>query len=232
MPHGGTKEIVDYELSRYACYLIVQNAGYMGLYGGLDVQDIYKRKGLEVGQKILDYMGSTELIANLFRISQTEEKLRRDGVNNAREATSVHHSVGHEVRKAIEQYFGHSAFRPGQETLIDALLDGRDVLGVMPTGAGKSVCYQIPALMLPGITLVISPLISLMKDQVASLKQAGAAAAYINSSLSYGQYLEVLRRAPKPTARGRVHRHGDGRGQARYCQAARFARAVGADHRF
>lgn len=97
----------------------------------------------------------------------------------------------------LKQYFGHSAFRPGQEALIDALLDGRDVLGVMPTGAGKSVCYQISALMLPGITLVISPLISLMKDQVASLKQAGAAAAYINSSLSYGQYLEVLRRAKR-----------------------------------
>lgn len=99
----------------------------------------------------------------------------------------------------LKQYFGHSAFRPGQEALIDALLDGRDVLGVMPTGAGKSVCYQIPALMLPGITLVISPLISLMKDQVAALKQAGVAAAYINSSLSYEQYLEVLRRAKRGT---------------------------------
>ncbi len=95
----------------------------------------------------------------------------------------------------LKQYFGHNTFRPGQGALIDALLNWRDVLGVMPTGAGKSVCYQIPALMLPGITLVISPLISLMKDQVASLKQAGAAAAYINSSLSYEQYLEVLRRA-------------------------------------
>ncbi|MCR5826505.1 MAG: DNA helicase RecQ [Oscillospiraceae bacterium] len=95
----------------------------------------------------------------------------------------------------LKQYFGHSAFRPGQEALIDALTGGRDVLGVMPTGAGKSVCYQIPALLLPGITLVVSPLISLMKDQVASLKQVGVAAAYINSSLSYPQYLEVLRRA-------------------------------------
>lgn len=95
----------------------------------------------------------------------------------------------------LKQYFGHAGFRPGQEPLIDALLQGRDVLGVMPTGAGKSVCFQIPALLLPGITLVISPLISLMKDQVTALTQAGVAAAYINSSLTYSQYVEVLRRA-------------------------------------
>lgn len=88
----------------------------------------------------------------------------------------------------LKQYFGHSTFRPGQETLIDALLEGRDVLGVMPTGAGKSVCYQIPAMMLPGITLIISPLISLMKDQVTALTQAGIPAAYLNSSLTPRQY--------------------------------------------
>ena len=87
-------------------FAIFQNAGYMGLYGGLDVDDIDERKNLEVGQKILDYMGSTELIANLFRISQTEEKLRKDEVDNAKTATSIHYSVGKEVRSAIEKIGG------------------------------------------------------------------------------------------------------------------------------
>ena len=87
-------------------FAIFQNAGYMGLYGGLDVDDIHKRKNLEVGQKILDYMGSTELIANLFRISQKEEKLRKDEVDNAKTATSIHYSVGKEVRSAIEKIGG------------------------------------------------------------------------------------------------------------------------------
>ena len=93
----------------------------------------------------------------------------------------------------LKQYFGHSGFRPGQEPLVDALLSGRDVMGVMPTGAGKSVCYQLPALLLPGLTLVLSPLISLMKDQVAGLSQAGVPAAYINSSLDAEEYREVYR---------------------------------------
>ena len=104
-------------------------------------------------------------------------------------------------RALLKQYFGHSDFRPGQEALITALLDGRDVMGVMPTGAGKSVCYQLPALLLPGLTLVLSPLISLMKDQVAALAQAGIPAAYINSSLDAEEYRQVYRRVRRGECR-------------------------------
>lgn len=92
----------------------------------------------------------------------------------------------------LKDYFGHDSFRDGQEQIVDALLDGRDALCIMPTGAGKSMCYQIPALLFDGVTIVVSPLISLMKDQVGSLVQSGVPAAYINSSLSYQQFLRVL----------------------------------------
>ena len=95
----------------------------------------------------------------------------------------------------LKQYFGYDTFRGGQEEIIDALLARRDVLAVMPTGAGKSVCYQVPALLLPGITLVVSPLVSLMRDQVTQLVQMGVPAAYLNSSLTYRQYLLALDRA-------------------------------------
>lgn len=97
----------------------------------------------------------------------------------------------------LKRHFGHSDFRQGQAELIDAVLSGHDVLGVMPTGGGKSMCYQVPALLMPGVTLVISPLISLMKDQVAALKRAGIDAAYINSSLSAEQLRLVYARAGK-----------------------------------
>ena len=97
-----------------------------------------------------------------------------------------------EARELLKKYFGYDDFRQGQQALIVSVLNGRDVLGIMPTGAGKSMCFQIPALMMEGITLVISPLISLMKDQVGALNQAGVHAAYLNSSLSMGQYLKAL----------------------------------------
>lgn len=93
----------------------------------------------------------------------------------------------------LQRYFGHRAFRPGQETLIDGILAGRDALGIMPTGGGKSLCYQIPALLLPGVTLVVSPLISLMKDQVAALNGAGIPAAFLNSSLEEEDFRTVCR---------------------------------------
>ena len=99
--------------------------------------------------------------------------------------------------EVLQQLYGYASFRPGQAELIDATLAGRDVFGIMPTGAGKSVCYQIPALMLPGITLVVSPLISLMKDQVSALNQMGVHAAYLNSSLTSGQYMKALQLAKK-----------------------------------
>ena len=100
--------------------------------------------------------------------------------------------INKEKYKFLKTYFGYDRFREGQEELIDTLLEGRDVFGIMPTGAGKSICYQIPALMFSGITLVISPLISLMKDQVAALNQVGVYAAYLNSSLTTGQYFKAL----------------------------------------
>ena len=95
----------------------------------------------------------------------------------------------------LKEYFGHSAFRGRQKELVDALLEGRDVLGVMPTGAGKSVCYQVPALLVPGLTLVISPLISLMKDQVQALEQAGIPAACLNSTMPADAQRTVFARA-------------------------------------
>jgi ATP-dependent DNA helicase RecQ len=102
-----------------------------------------------------------------------------------------------EKYRILKEYFGYSRFRPGQEEVIDAVLEGRDVLAVMPTGAGKSLCYQIPALLLEGLTLVISPLIALMKDQVKALRAAGVSAAFLNSSLGPDEYGETVSRAAR-----------------------------------
>ncbi|MDO4400322.1 MAG: DNA helicase RecQ [Coriobacteriia bacterium] len=93
----------------------------------------------------------------------------------------------------LKRYFGYDGFRPNQGQIVDAILDGRDVLAIMPTGAGKSICYQVPALAMGGWTLVVSPLISLMKDQVNALEQAGVAAGFVNSTLSAVQQREVLK---------------------------------------
>jgi ATP-dependent DNA helicase RecQ len=95
-------------------------------------------------------------------------------------------------REVLKTTFGYEHFRPGQEELIDGILAGRDVLGIMPTGAGKSLCYQVPALCLPGVSIVVSPLISLMKDQVQALNAAGVHAAYLNSSLSENQIAKAI----------------------------------------
>lgn len=94
--------------------------------------------------------------------------------------------------ETLKTYFGYDTFREGQEKIVEAILTNRDVLAIMPTGAGKSICYQIPALILPGITLVISPLISLMQDQVKALNDAGIHAAFINSSLTENQISKAL----------------------------------------
>ncbi len=101
----------------------------------------------------------------------------------------------HAARQALEEHFGYASFRPGQEEVVDAVLSGRDALAVMPTGAGKSVCYQVPGIVLEGLTLVVSPLVSLMGDQVRSLLEAGVRGAYLNSTLTPGQQATVLKRA-------------------------------------
>ncbi len=100
-----------------------------------------------------------------------------------------------EALRALKGHFGYDEFRPGQREVVDALLSGRDALAVMPTGAGKSMCYQVPGVVLGGLTLVVSPLVSLMGDQVRALLDAGVRGAYLNSTLTPGQQATVLRRA-------------------------------------
>ena len=97
----------------------------------------------------------------------------------------------------LKKYFGYDSFRTGQEEIIKHILNGEDCLGIMPTGAGKSICYQIPAMTFDGVTIVVSPLISLMKDQVDSLNDVGIPATYINSSLSEFEYMQAIENASR-----------------------------------
>lgn len=110
----------------------------------------------------------------------------------------------------LHTYFGYTAFRVGQDRLIDAVLAGRDAFGIMPTGGGKSICYQIPALMLEGVTLVISPLISLMKDQVVSLRAAGIPAGIYQQLPFLRADPEGLRLPSRGEIQARLHRAGKG----------------------
>ncbi|MDQ1911494.1 DNA helicase RecQ [Paenibacillus sp. GD4] len=102
-----------------------------------------------------------------------------------------------QAQELLRKYYGYPAFRDGQKKVIDSILSGSDTLGIMPTGGGKSICYQIPAMMMSGTTIVISPLISLMKDQVDSLDSIGVPAAYLNSALTYPQVENRIRKAAR-----------------------------------
>lgn len=102
-----------------------------------------------------------------------------------------------QARELLRKYYGYPDFREGQKKVIASVLDGSDTLGIMPTGGGKSICYQIPAMLMSGTTIVVSPLISLMKDQVDGLDSIGVPAAYINSSLSYAQVELRIRKAER-----------------------------------
>src|SRR5262245_23099823 len=99
------------------------------------------------------------------------------------------------ARAALHEHFGYAAFRPGQEAAVESVLAGRDTLVVLPTGGGKSLCYQVPALVLPKLTVVISPLISLMKDQVDALESRGLPATFVNSTLTSSRVSDRLSRA-------------------------------------
>lgn len=135
---------------------------------------------------------------SLFKMTEEfeaqEDSIVYENVN-LYESYSVKGERYHTPEEALKVLFGYSSFRSGQKQIVDSILSGRDTFAVMPTGAGKSVCYQIPAVLLPGVTLVVSPLISLMQDQVKALIEAGVSAAFINSSLSENAFYETVRKA-------------------------------------
>ncbi len=134
----------------------------------------------------------------LFEMAENYDEVEEVSVHenvSFYENTSSRDERYHTSEEALKVLFGYDSFRPGQKEVIESILSGRDAFAVMPTGAGKSVCYQIPAMLLPGVTLVISPLISLMQDQVKALNEAGVSAAFINSALSDNAYFETIRKA-------------------------------------
>lgn len=136
--------------------------------------------------------------ASLFEIAESYEEQDDmpiyDNVNFY-ENSSKQDKRYNTPEETLKVLFGYDYFRPGQKSVIDSILTGRDAFAVMPTGAGKSLCYQIPAMLLPGITLVISPLISLMQDQIKALNEAGVSASCINSSLSERTFFETVNKA-------------------------------------
>ena len=103
--------------------------------------------------------------------------------------------TNNEPESILKKYFGYKSFRYGQKEVIENILSGRDTLCIMPTSGGKSICYEVPSLIFPGITLCISPLISLMKDQVENLKEKGIKAAYVNSTLDSKDIYYTLKNA-------------------------------------
>ncbi len=136
--------------------------------------------------------------AGLFEMAESYEEQEDTPVYDSVDfyESSVEKNEGyHTPEEALKVLFGYDSFKQGQRPVIDSILNERDTFAVMPTGAGKSVCYQIPAMLLPGITLVISPLISLMQDQVKALNEAGVSAAFINSSLSENAFYNTIGKA-------------------------------------
>ena len=145
-----------------------------------------------------DFTDEELLWDSLFKMAEDFEEQENLHIHENvifHESSAVKEERYHTPEEALKILFGYDSFREGQKQVIDSILSGRDAFAVMPTGAGKSVCYQIPAMLLPGITLVISPLISLMQDQVKSLNEAGVPAAFINSSLSESAFYETVRKA-------------------------------------
>lgn len=141
------------------------------------------------------YMDDASWNSLLEMAENNEEELKINDKINLYESFLEKDDRYHSSQEVLKALFGYDAFRPGQKAVIDNILSGRDAFVVMPTGGGKSICYQIPAMLLPGITLVISPLISLMQDQVKALNEVGIPATFINSSLSMNTFNETVRKA-------------------------------------